>query len=176
MHDVLIRGYRGQKPQIHSQAVLLPRVTVIGDVQIKEQANLWYGAVVRGDVGNVVIEARANIQDLACIHMTKHVSNTWIGEDVSIGHHALVHGARIDPGVLIGMGAIIMDNAHIGEGSLIGAGTLITAHTKIPPRSLVVGSPGKIVRKLSPDEAMAGKKTAERYLGLAQEHQELDHC
>ena len=176
MADVLIQGYRGLKPQIHPQAMLMPRVTIIGAVEIKEQANIWYGAVVRGDVGRVVIEARANIQDLACVHMTKHVSNVWIGEDASIGHHALIHGALIEPGVLIGMGAIIMDNARIGEGSLIGAGTLITANTKIPPRSLVIGSPGRVVRKLSPEEALAGKKTAERYLGLAQDHQELDHC
>lgn len=166
----LVKAYRGILPVLKQGCFLADNATVVGDVELGEDANVWYGAVLRGDVGKIRIAAGANIQDLACVHMTKNRSNAIIGECVSVGHSAIVHGAIIDPGALIGMGAIVMDNARIGEESLIGAGSLVTEGTVIPPRTLALGRPAKVVRELSPEEALAGRRTAERYLGLAAEH------
>jgi gamma-carbonic anhydrase len=166
----LLKAYRGVNPQIGDGCFLAENATVIGDVILGARVNIWYGAVIRADVGYVRIAEGANLQDLCCVHMTKHRSNTIIEEHASIGHSAIVHGAIVGAGALIGMGVILMDDVKIGEESLVGAGSLVTEGTVIPPRSLALGRPARVIRSLSAEEVGAGRRTAERYLGLAEEH------
>lgn len=166
----LVKSYRGVVPQLGEGCFLAENATVIGDVTLGNGVNVWYGAVIRGDVGFVRVAQGANLQDLCCVHMTKHRSNTIIEEYASIGHSAIVHGAVVGAGALIGMGVILMDDVRIGEESLVGAGSLVTEGTVIPPRSLALGRPARVVRSLTVEEAGAGRRTAERYLHLAEEH------
>lgn len=168
--QALVKPYKDIHPQIMDAVRLAENATVVGDVHLSSGVNIWYGAVVRGDVGRVVIGKNANLQDLCCVHMTKYRSDAILGEEVSVGHSAIVHGAIVEDGVLIGMGALVMDNARIGEESIVAAGALVTADVVIPPRSLVLGRPGKVVRPLSDEELLQGRRTARRYQGLAQDH------
>lgn len=154
-------------PQLGQDVFIADTARVIGKVTLGDQVNIWYGAVLRGDVGTIVVGARTNIQDLACLHMTGEVSNVLIGNDVTVGHGAIIHGATVRDGALIGMGSILLDNAEIGAESLIGAGAVVTPNTKIPPRSLVLGNPGRVVRQLNAAEMQSGKLGAEVYLGLS---------
>jgi len=163
----IIRPYLGTSPRIAEDAFIAENATLIGDVTIAETANVWYGAVLRGDVGWIRIGARTNVQDLACIHTTGGVSNTDVGADVTIGHGVVLHGAVIGDGCLIGMGSIVLDNANVGEESLVAAGTVITPRTVIPPRSLVRGQPGKVVRSLEEHEWQQGRVSALYYVELA---------
>jgi carbonic anhydrase/acetyltransferase-like protein (isoleucine patch superfamily) len=145
---------------------------VVGDVVLGDDSNVWYGVVIRGDVGKVRIGKRVNLQDLVCVHMTTDLSDAVIGDDVSIGHSAIVHGAIIEDGALIGMGSILMDNARIGRGAIVGAGSLVTSGTVIAPGTLALGRPAKVIRELSSEEARAGVDTAHKYVGLARAHAE----
>jgi gamma-carbonic anhydrase len=163
----LVKAFEGISPQIGSGVRLAENATVVGDVVLGEGVNVWYGSVIRADVGRVRVGRNANLQDLCCIHMTKYKSDSILGDDVSIGHAAIVHGAIIEEGVLVGMGAIVMDNARIGAQSIVGAGSLVTENVVIPPRSLVLGRPGRVVRTLTDVEILAGAHTSQRYLGLA---------
>lgn len=166
----LVRAFQGQAPRWGKEVFLAENASLIGDIVLGDRVNIWYGAVLRADVGKVRIGHSTNIQDLSCIHMTTAISDAIIGNEVTIGHCVVVHGAIIGDGVLIGMGSIIMDNAEIGEGSIIGAGSLVTAGTKIPPRSMAFGRPARVVRELRPDEIGGARATAEKYVGLAAEH------
>jgi len=136
---------------------------VIGDVTLGEESSVWYGAVLRGDINRIVVGARTNIQDCAIVHLADNYP-AIVGDLVTVGHSAIVHACTIDDEVLIGMGAIILDGAEIGARSIIGANTLVTAGTKIPPGSLVIGSPGKVVRQLDSDEQVKIKTWALKYV------------
>ena len=166
----LIKPYHGKWPQIADDAFVADNATVIGDVVIGPGANVWYGAVLRGDVGPIRIGEGTNVQDLACIHMTGGVSSSDIGAYVTIGHGAIVHGAKLGDGCLVGMGAVILDNAEIGEECLVAAGTVVTPRTIVPPRSLVRGQPGKVVREVQDHERLQGRASAHLYMDLAKEH------
>jgi len=166
----IIRPYLETKPNIAADAFIAENATLIGDVVIAETANVWYGAVLRGDVGWIRIGRGTNIQDLSCIHTTTGVSNTEVGEYVTIGHGVILHGAKIGDGSLIGMGSIVLDNADVGAECLVAAGTVITPRTVIPPRSLVRGQPGKVVRPLEEHEWQQGRLSAIHYIDLAQSH------
>lgn len=166
----LIRPFRDKHPRIASSAFVAENATIIGDVEIGPQASVWYGAVLRGDVGSIRVGARSNIQDLSCIHMTTGQSHTWIGDDVTVGHGVMIHGATILDGALIGLGAILMDNAEIGEEALLAAGTLIPPRMVVPPRVLVRGQPGKVARPLTLEEQLSGRRGAVRYVELSQLH------
>ena len=168
--QALLRSYRGVVPKVPESVFLADSVSVIGEVTLGERVNIWYGSVLRGDVGRIEIGEESNIQDLCCLHMTKHRSHTLIGTRVSIGHGAIIHGAQIEDEALIGMGVCLMDNVRVGAQSIVGAGTLVTGDTVIPPRSLVLGRPGKVIRRLAEEECQAGLKTSQRYLGLAEDH------
>ncbi len=168
----LIRSFAGKKPRIAADVFVAENATVIGDVEIGPGASIWYGAVLRGDVGAIRIGARTNIQDLACVHMTTDLSDAIIGEDVVVGHGAIIHGATISNGVLIGMGSILLDNAEIGANCIIGAGAVVPARLKVPPRSLVLGSPAKVARQLTEDEIAIGIKSAHDYQELALRYRE----
>ena len=168
----VIRPFKGIHPRISESAFIADNARVIGDVEIGAEASVWFGSVLRGDVGAIRIGARSNIQDLSMLHMSLGISNTVIGEEVTIGHHVVIHGANIGDGALIGMGAILLDNCEIGAEALIAAGTVLTGGTKIPPRSLVLGQPGKVVRALRGDEAQQGRMLALRYVEVAKAHRQ----
>ncbi len=138
-------------PRIHSTAYVAPGATVIGDVTLMEESSVWYGAVLRGDINRIIIGPRSNVQDNAVVHIDTP-NETRLGELVTVGHSAIVHACIIDDEVLIGMGAIILDGAEIGARSIIGANALVTLGTKIPPGSLVLGSPAKVKRALTLEE------------------------
>lgn len=138
-------------PRIHPTAYVVPGATVIGDVTLMEETSVWYGAVLRGDINRIIIGPRSNVQDNAVVHIDTP-NETRLGELVTVGHSAIVHACIIDDEVLIGMGAIILDGAEIGARSIIGANALVTLGTKIPPGSLVLGSPAKVKRALTLEE------------------------
>lgn len=137
--------------------------TVIGDVEFGEQCSAWFQSVIRGDNDRIVIGARTNIQDGAVVHTDQGIP-VMIGEDVSIGHHAIVHGCRIGRGCLIGINAVILNHAELGEDCLVGAGSVVTEGKKIPPRSLVLGVPGKVVRQLTDDDIERLREAARHYV------------
>ena len=165
-----VRPFKGIHPKIADGVFIADTARVIGDVEIAPDASIWFGSVLRGDVGTIRIGARSNIQDLSMLHMSLGISNTVIGEDVTVGHRAVIHGALIGDGALIGMGAILLDNCEIGAEALIAAGTVVTAGTKIPPRTLVLGQPGKVVRDLKESEWQQGRFLAARYIEVAKAH------
>ena len=143
--------------------------TVTGDVIIGNHVGIWFGAVIRADKDRVIIGDRSNIQDNCVVHTSKGFPVT-IGSDVSIGHGAILHGCTIDNTVLIGMGAIILNGAKIGNGSIIGAGTVVTEGKDIPPNSVVIGVPGKIVKETDPDQQQHILTNAASYVELAREY------
>jgi|SRR5690606_1248142 carbonic anhydrase/acetyltransferase-like protein (isoleucine patch superfamily) len=147
----LIRSVRGFTPRFGRDPFLAETAVVIGDVVAGEQCSVWYNAVVRGDVHRIRIGDRVNIQDGAVLHCTYERAALTIGNDVSIGHNAIVHGCTIHDKVLVGMGAIVMDHAVIGEGSVIAAGAVVLQHTIVEPGSLMAGVPARRVRAVGDD-------------------------
>lgn len=165
-----ISSYAGMTPEIHERAWVAPGAFVIGDVYLGEGASVWYQCVVRGDVHSIHIGARTNIQDLTMIHVTTDKHATYVGEDVTVGHRAILHGCKVGDRALVGMGAIVLDGAEVGAGSLVGAGALVTPGTVIPPRSVVLGSPGKVVREVTDEEYEDFLRSARHYEKLAERH------
>ena len=151
-------------PQVAEGAWVAPNATLVGSVVIHEGASVWYGAVLRADNEPITVGARSNVQDNCAFHVDKGKPVT-LGEGVSVGHGAIIHGATVEDNVLIGMGAIIMNGAVIGADSLIAAGALISAGVVIPPRSLVAGVPGKVRRELTDEEVETIYNNARIYEG-----------
>jgi carbonic anhydrase/acetyltransferase-like protein (isoleucine patch superfamily) len=166
----IVRTIAGKAPRISASAFIAEGAVVLGDVEIGEQVSIWYGAVLRGDVGAIRIGARSNVQDVSCIHMTGDLSNSEIGEEVTIGHGVIVHGARIGDGTLVGMGSVLLDNAEIGAESLVAAGSIVPPRMIVPPRSLVRGQPARVIRSLREDEWGQGRAGALVYLELSRAH------
>ncbi|HWN23736.1 MAG TPA: gamma carbonic anhydrase family protein, partial [Candidatus Sulfotelmatobacter sp.] len=146
--------------------------TVIGDVTLGEESSVWYGAVLRGDINRIIIGPRSNIQDNAVVHLDTSYPTT-IGELVTVGHSAIVHACKINNEVLVGMGAIILDDVEVGARSIVGANALVTLGTKIPPGSLVLGSPAKIRRSLTLDEQNDIARWASSYVETAKQFREF---
>ena len=170
-----IRSFLEFEPDISEHAFIDPTAVVIGRVQIKKGASIWPMAVLRGDVEDIYIGEDTNIQDATIVHVStpthdKKGAPTRIGDRVTVGHRAIIHGCTIEDDCLIGMGAIILDNAIIGKGSLVGAGALVTGGTIIPPRSLVLGSPAKVIRTINDTEFESFRESATHYAELAAEH------
>ena len=147
----VILPVKGVRPQIPDGCFVAPNATIVGDVIIGEDCSIWFNAVVRGDVNSIRIGNKVNIQDGACIHCTYEKTKTVIGNNVSVGHHALVHGCTIGDNVLIGMGAIVMDNCVVGENSIIAAGAVVLEGTHVPAGSIFAGVPAKKVKDISPE-------------------------
>lgn len=143
---------------------------VIGDVEIGDDASIWYGAVVRGDVMPIRIGARTNLQDNAVIHVTSDRFGTVIGSDCTLGHSAIIHACTVEDFCLVGMGAILLDGCVIGRGSFVGAGALVTPGTVIPPGSLVLGSPAKVKRPITDEEREQIQYGAAHYVQLARDY------
>jgi gamma-carbonic anhydrase len=148
----MIRPFKTIEPKIHPTAFVTDDSIIVGDVEIGEDSSVWFGSVLRGDVNFIRVGARTNIQDQTIIHVSSKGLATIVDDEVTIGHRVTLHACHVESRCLIGIGAIIMDGARIGRESLVGAGTLITPGTQIPPRSLVIGSPGRVKRELTDDE------------------------
>ncbi|MDJ0975175.1 MAG: gamma carbonic anhydrase family protein [Planctomycetota bacterium] len=152
------------------RAYVADSATVTAKVKLGPDANIWFGVMVRGDDAQITIGARTNVQDNAVVHVDPGAPNT-IGSDVTIGHGAIVHGVEIGDYVLVGMGAIILGGSRVGEGAVIGAGAVVLENAEIPPYSLVVGCPGKVVRQVDPEERRAGAiEHAAGYVEQAKRH------
>lgn len=160
----MIMKLRGFQPKAGKNSYIAPNATIIGNVEMGEDVSVLFGAVIRGDVSPIKIGDRCNIQDLCMIHATYEKTETVLEENVSLGHSAIIHGAYIERNTLIGMGAILMDGVRVGAGSIVGAGSLLTENTIIPPGSLVIGRPAKVVRTLSDEEKDKALKASEYYL------------
>ena len=152
---------------------IAPTATVIGDVEISPDSSVWFGAVIRGDVASIKIGRRTSVQDDAVIHVSEGVG-TVVGDDVTIGHSAVIHGCNIEDMILIGIGAIVLDNATVGTGSIIGAGAVVTEEAAVPPRSLVLGVPGRVVKEVTSEQIEWIKNNAEQYVQLARRYMTLD--
>jgi gamma-carbonic anhydrase len=159
-----IESYEGIFPVIHESVFVAASADVIGRVTLHEESSIWYHATLRGDINEIVIGPRSNVQDNVVIHLADDYG-CHVGELVTVGHSAILHACTVKDEVLIGMGAIVLDGAVIGERSIIGAGALVTGGTVIPPGSLVLGSPGKVVRQLSLEEQGKVKSWAVKYVG-----------
>ena len=161
----MLRPYRGQLPRVHPTAFIDDSAQVIGDVEIGEESSVWMSVVIRGDVHRIRIGRRSNIQDGSVVHVMNRTHPTTVGDHVTVGHAALLHGCTIEDRCLIGMGAILLNGASIGSDSIIAAGTLVTEEMRVPPRSLVMGSPGKVKRPLTDAEVAGIMGYADRYVG-----------
>lgn len=158
--------FQGVSPALHPQCRIAANATVVGDVSVDRDASVWYGAVLRGDEGPIRVGEGSNLQDQVVVHAESHTPAV-IGRDVTVGHGAIVHGCTVEDGSLIGMGAILLNGCVIGAGSLVAAGALVTQHTKIPAGSLVMGSPAKVIRPLTPQEAASLTHSAQTYRKLS---------
>jgi len=158
-------------PKVHPSAFIDGSAQVIGDVEIGEASSVWMTVVIRGDVNFIRIGDRTNIQDGTVVHVQHDTHPTRIGNDVTVGHGAIVHGCTIHDRVLVGMGAIILNGATIGEDCIIAAGTLVTEGATIPPRSLVMGSPGKVKRPLTDADVAMIQEFADNYVRYRQDYQ-----
>lgn len=165
----MILCYKQKKPAIHESCFIAENASVIGDVQIGSKSSVWFGAVVRGDEDGIVIGESSNIQDNAVLHCEKGYP-IKIGNFVSIGHGAIVHGATIGNNVIVGMGAIIMNGAEIGANCMIGAGAVCTENMLIPNGSVVVGIPAKVIKNAEDYNNSYTTINASTYMGLAEEY------
>ncbi len=166
----MTRDFLGAAPQYDDSNFIADTAVVLGDVTLGEGASVWYHATVRGDVHWIRLGAATNVQDGAVVHVTHGTAPTEVGAYVTIAHGAIVHGCHIEDEVLVGMGAVVMDHAHVGTQSIVGARALVTARTKIPPRSLVLGSPATVVRSLTDEEVASIRPYANHYLRYAALH------
>jgi carbonic anhydrase/acetyltransferase-like protein (isoleucine patch superfamily) len=165
----MLEPYRDHQPTIDATSFVHHSAVLIGRVSVGPDSSIWPTCVLRGDVGPITVGARSNIQDGAIIHLTHELAGATVGDDVTVGHRAIIHGCTVGNKVLVGMGAIILDNAVIGEYSLIGAGALITANKVIPPRSYVLGNPAKVVREVTDRELMMIEGSIVVYVEKARE-------
>ena len=174
----MIMKYKDLTPKIGKNSWIAPSADVIGDVTIGENCSIWFGTVIRGDVHKIIIGDRTSVQDLSMVHVTHYKledksdgNPTIIGDDVTIGHKVMLHGCTIENACLIGMSTTILDGAVIGEESIVGAGSLVTKNKIFPPRSLIVGSPAKVVRSLSEKEINELYASASRYVEFKNSYQ-----
>lgn len=160
----MILEHKGVAPRIDASVFVAPNACIIGDVRIGAESSLWFNVVVRGDVNYIRIGCRTNIQDGTIVHVTRETHPTLIGDDVTVGHGVTLHGCTVEDGSLVGIGAIILDGAVVGASSLVAAGSVVAPGTQIPPRSLVMGSPGRVKRTLTDDECARLRSVAGHYL------------
>src|SRR5579871_360127 len=162
----------GVRPTVGRGVFVADSAAVIGDVHLGDESGVWFGAVLRGDYFPIRVGARSNIQDNAVVHITAGKAATRIGEDVTVGHSAVIHGCTIGDRCLVGMGSIVLDGAVVGDDSFIAAGSLVTPGTVIPPRSFVLGRPAKALRPVSDEEIAWIREAAALYVGYARDFRE----
>lgn len=166
----IIGSYKGISPRLHPSVLVLDGATIIGDVEIGEGSSVWPGAVIRGDVCHVRIGARTNLQDGAVVHVTTDTNPTIVGDDVTVGHRAVLHGCTIKDRCLIGIGAIVLDGAEVGPDAFVGAGALVTPGTVVPPGTLYLGAPAKLKRPLGPAEKAGLLESAAHYVEVSAQY------
>ncbi|MEU9638114.1 gamma carbonic anhydrase family protein [Streptomyces tendae] len=167
----LITGIGGKDPKVDAESFVAPTASVVGDVTLHAGASVWYGAVLRGDVERISVGADSNVQDNCTLHADPGFPVT-VGERVSIGHNAVVHGATVEDDCLIGMGATVLNGAVIGAGSLVAAQALVPQGMRVPPGSLVAGVPAKVKRELTEEERQGVTLNGTMYAALAGEHRD----
>lgn len=161
----IIHELRGFTPEIGKNCFIAENAVIVGDVKIGDDCSIWYNAVLRGDVNSIRIGNRVNIQDGTVIHTLYQKSTAEIGNDVSVGHNVVIHGAKINDYALIGMGAVVMDDVEVGEGALVAAGAVVLSRTKIGPHELWGGQPAKFIKMVEPEKAKEmNVKIAKNYL------------
>jgi carbonic anhydrase/acetyltransferase-like protein (isoleucine patch superfamily) len=163
---VPLYAFKGKSPRVHPTAFVAPTAVLIGDVTLHEHASVWFGTVLRGDMDRIEIGARSNVQDNTTIHTDEH-EPTIVGEDVTIGHNALVHSSVIESNVLIGQASVLVGGCVVGTGSIVGAGAVVREKMTVPAHSLVVGIPAAVVREARPDDERWTVKAAAHYVELA---------
>lgn len=168
----MIKAFNGHTPAIRASCFVAENATVIGDVTLQEDASVWFGAVVRGDGDSIFVGKGSNIQDCAVLH-TDTGFPLVLGEKVTVGHSAVVHGARVGDNVIVGMHATLLNGCIIGKNSIIGAGALVKEGQVIPENSLVVGCPAKVLRQLTDEQAAGNTVNADHYIHLAKQYKEL---
>jgi len=164
-----IDRYLEKLPSFGDRVLVAPMAALIGDVRLGDDVSIWFGAILRGDLAPITVGARSNVQDGSVIHVGDF-SPCAIGSDTVVGHRVVLHGCRVEDACIIGMQATILDDAVIGEGSLVGAGALVTQKTVIPPRSLVLGAPARVVRTLTPDDETHHRQMAAKYARLKENY------
>jgi gamma-carbonic anhydrase len=170
----MLRSFRGRTPAAHPTAFVDGSAQVIGDVEIGQDSSVWMNVVIRGDVNSIRIGRRSNVQDGTVVHVMHGTHPTRIGDDVTIGHGAVIHGCTIDDRVLIGMGAIVLNGAWVGADSIVGAGALVTEGARIPSRSLAMGHPARVRRQLSEQEVASLRDYADQYVRYKAGYQGVD--
>ena len=168
----MIKAIKGNTPIIDDTCFIAENATVIGDVTIGENTNVWYSVVIRSDMDTTSIGKNTNIQENSTVHNDFGIS-TRIGDNVTIGHNCIIHGCNVGNNVLVGMGSIILNGAEIGDNTIIGAGSLVTQNKIIPSGVLCIGSPAKVVRELTEEEIKSIKSSAENYVNMGREHKEI---
>jgi carbonic anhydrase/acetyltransferase-like protein (isoleucine patch superfamily) len=166
----IVRSFEDSSPVIAESAWLAPGSVVVGDVEIGADASIWYGVVLRGDVHHIRVGPRTNIQDGAIVHVTAGRFGAYIGEEVTVGHRAVVHGCRVGDGALIGIGAIVLDGATVGAGALVAAGAVVPPGAEVPEGVLVVGTPARVVRPLRDEERRLQRERTLAYVETALRH------
>lgn len=161
-------------PRIDASVWLAPGAAVVGDVEIGRDSSVWFGATLRGDVNRVRVGSRSNLQDQCVVHVTRDRFDCRIGDEVTVGHRAVVHGCTIGDGALVGIGAIVLDGARVGEGALVAAGALVAPGFVVPDGALVLGVPARVSRQLDPDERALQRRRALEYVETAREHASLE--
>jgi carbonic anhydrase/acetyltransferase-like protein (isoleucine patch superfamily) len=166
----MIKDFNGIQPKIHETAFVADDAIIIGDVEIGEDASVWFGSILRGDVNYIRIGARTNIQDATVIHVSSKTHPTILEEEITVGHRVTLHGCHVMPGCLIGIGAILLDGVRVGANSLVAAGSLLTPDTQIPSGSLVMGAPAKVKRPLTDKELTDLPRFWKNYVELKQQY------
>ncbi len=161
----VIRAFKGIAPVVDGTAYVDESAQVIGDVHIGPESSVWMNVVIRGDVHRIRIGRRSNIQDLTMVHVMRGAHPTRIGDEVTIGHSAVIHGCTVEDRCLIGMAAVLLNGVHVGHDSIVAAGTLLTEGTRVPPRSLVMGRPGTVRRALTDEDVAEIRWYADNYVG-----------
>ena len=170
MNYKVIKKILNKSPKIHDNCYISETASVIGDVTLSEDVNIWFGSVLRGDMNFIRVGSGTNIQDNTTIHVTTKTAPTEVGSGVTIGHNAIIHGCKIEDNCLIGMGSIIMDQVIIGNGTLIGAGSVVPQKMIIPPNSVVMGLPAKIIRKITKQERQEILERSKQYIELSKKY------
>jgi carbonic anhydrase/acetyltransferase-like protein (isoleucine patch superfamily) len=168
----VIRSFKGRTPVVADGSYVDESAQVVGDVEIGAESSVWMNVVIRGDVNHIRIGKRTNIQDLTMIHVMRETHPTIIGDEVTVGHSAVVHGTTIEDRVLVGMAAVLLNGVHIESDCVIAAGTLLTEGTRIPARSLVMGRPGKVKRQLTDEEVAEIRWYADNYVKYRLDYQQ----
>jgi carbonic anhydrase/acetyltransferase-like protein (isoleucine patch superfamily) len=165
-----IRSFQGTSPRLHPSVLVADGAQVIGDVEIGEDSSVWYNSVLRGDVNAIRIGLRSNIQDLTMMHVHKGRHSCVVGDDVTVGHHVVLHGCRVGNRVLVGIGSVLLDGVVVEDDTFVAAGTLLTPGTLVPAGSMVMGAPGKVKRALTPEERAFLLASAASYVLNARAH------